>query len=119
MKRYFNKTILVQLIQSFFTTWALMKVAHMEPGNVFTAVFFLSVYVLYGAISRQVSKCDVCKLKKTRKITVNLSVVFAFFYMIVDYDYYIRTLSNKGFQLIILTVVSIGMITLFYYLLMH
>ncbi|MBP3604486.1 MAG: hypothetical protein J6J79_10110 [Lachnospiraceae bacterium] len=118
MKRYFDRFILVQLLQSFFTTWALMKVAHMEPGNVFTAVFFLSVFVLYGAIKRRVNTRDICTVKKTKTVAVALSVMFAFFYMVVDYVYYIKTLTNLMFQLIILTVVSVGLITLFYYLIL-
>ena len=41
MKVSRNVRLLIHILESFLTTWALMKAARLEPGNILTGVFFL------------------------------------------------------------------------------
>ncbi len=47
MKAVKLKSFLI-VIQSFFTTWALMKAGRMEPGNLLTLAFFLLIFLFYN-----------------------------------------------------------------------
>lgn len=128
-------TLLLQLFQSFLTTWALMKAARMEPGNILTLVFFLLVFFFYRHVSNRLDgrqlfwlrgeliengALDISILhadRVTDHVALVTSVVFTLLYMLVDYPYYIELLTSRLYRFIILTVVFIGFVTLFYYLL--
>lgn len=43
-----DRILLSHLLQSFVSTWALMKASRMEPGNILTFVFFLLVFFFTG-----------------------------------------------------------------------
>ena len=128
-------TLLLQLFQSFLTTWALMKAARMEPGNILTFVFFLLVFFFYRHVSRRLdarhplllqgelienSAMDISILhtdKVTDHAALTISVIYTLLYMLVDYSYYIELLTSRLYRFIILAVVFTGFVTLFYYLL--
>lgn len=130
-----NLTLLLHLFQSFLTTWALMKAARMEPGNILTFVFFLLVFFFYRHVSRRLDGRQLLALrgeliessamdsfilhtdKVTDRVAVTTSVIFTLFYMLVDYNYYIELLTSRLYRFIILAVVFVGFVTLFYYLL--
>lgn len=130
-----NLTLLLHLFQSFLTTWALMKAARMEPGNILTFVFFLLVFFFYRHVSRRLDGRQLLALrgeliessamdsfilhtdKVTDRVAITTSVIFTLFYMLVDYNYYIELLTSRLYRFIILAVVFIGFVTLFYYLL--
>lgn len=97
-------TLLLQLFQSFLTTWALMKAARMEPGNILTFVFFLLVFFFYRHVSRRLdarhplllqgelienSAMDISILhtdKVTDHAALTISVIYTLLYMLVDYS---------------------------------
>ncbi len=128
-------TLLLQLFQSFLTTWALMKAARMEPGNILTFVFFLLVFFFYRHVSRRLdarhplllqgelienSAMDISILhtdKVTDHAALTISVIYTLLDMLVDYSYYIELLTSRLYRFIILAVVFTGFVTLFYYLL--
>lgn len=43
--------IILNIAESFFTTWAFMKAGRMEPGNILTGVIFILSFFLYRHIS--------------------------------------------------------------------
>ena len=48
--------LFIKILESFFTTWALMKASRMEPGNILTGVFFLLSFFFYRHIHRRLSQ---------------------------------------------------------------
>lgn len=114
-----NKTLIIlNIMESFFTSWALMKAGRMEPGNMLTGVFFLLAFFLYRHISERLSTKSFAYTKTARVTAMALSAVFTLFYMVVDYDRYIETLTNRLYQAAVLTAVFLGFFICFYKLLL-
>lgn len=107
-------TLIIHLLQSFLSTWALMKAARMEPGNLFTLVFFLLLFFFYQRVDQSDS---VLRVRNTGHISLPLSILFTTLYMLVDAPHYIELLTNRGFRLGILAITFAGFTILFYYLL--
>ena len=123
MRNKSNLTLLLYLFQSFVTTWALMKAARMEPGNILTFVFFLLVFFFYRHVSRRLDGRQLLILRGeliedsavdtsilhadhvTNHVSLTISVIFTLLYMLVDYTYYIERLTSSLYRFIILSVV--------------
>ena len=118
MSSFTLKNGILKFLQSFFATWALMKAARMEPGNILTLVFFLLCFFLFRYIDVRLSQADFHPGAAGRRTALILSLIFSALYMAVDYPHYIETLTSRLFRLGILTVVFIGFVTLFYNLLL-
>lgn len=110
--------LLLHTIESFFTTWALMKAARMEPGNVLTGAFFLLAFFLYRHIHKRLNAKPFLSTKESHVTALVLAILFTLFYVIVDYKSYISELTNPLFRITILTAVCIGFICLFYRLIL-
>ena len=134
MNKKINFKLLCHLFQSFLTTWALMKAARMEPGNILTFVFFLLVFFFYRHVSRRLNRLNLFLLdqsqiapdvegdtivhaKNTNRTSLILALIFTALYMLVDYPHYIELLTNTGFRLGIIAITYTGFTILFYYLL--
>lgn len=113
-----RKLIILNIIESYFTTWAFMKAAGMEPGNILTGVFFLFSFFLYRHISRRLLEKPFAYAKNVRLTAIVLSFLFTLLYMAVDYPDYIKTLTNRLFQAIILFSVFFGFFICFYKILL-
>lgn len=110
--------IILNTVESFFTTWAFMKAGRMEPGNILTGAFFILSFFLYRHISIRLSLKSFVYTLGTRKTAMILSGLFTLFYMAVDYRHYIETLTNRLYQAIILVSVFLGFFVCFYKLLL-
>ncbi len=110
--------MILNVVESFFTTWALMKTGRMEPGNILTGVFFLFSFFLYRHIAIRLSDKSFVYTKQVRRSALVLSFLFTLFYMAVDYPHYIETLTNRLFQAAVLTAVFLGLFICFYHLLL-
>ena len=134
MNKKINFKLLCHLFQSFLTTWALMKAARMEPGNILTFVFFLLVFFFYRHVSRRLNRLNLFLLdqsqiasdvegdtivhaKNTNRTSLILALIFTALYMLVDYPHYIELLTNTGFRLGIIAITYTGFTILFCYLL--
>lgn len=118
MSSFTLKNGILKFVESFFATWALMKAARMEPGNILTLVFFLLCFFLFRYIDVRLSQADFHPGTAGKRTALILSMIFSALYMAVDYPHYIETLTSRLFRLGILTVVFIGFIILFYNLLL-
>ena len=107
----------LRIIQSFFTTWALMKAGRMEPGNLLTLVFFLFALLFYSYEEKLLSEYKFDRKKILYKVSGICAVLFAFLYMAVDSPKYIETLTSPLFRFGVLTAVFLGFVFLFYHLL--
>lgn len=108
------KNIIIKSIQSFFATWALLKASRMGVGNILTLVFFLLCFFFFRHIDVRLSQSAFNNGKKTSRTAVVISLIFTTLYMAVDYNYYIRDLSNPLFRTAIVSAVLIGFLILFY-----
>lgn len=107
-----NRLLLLHLLQSFLTTWALMKASRMEPGNILTFVFYLLVFFFYRHVNRRMDLLQV-----SNRVALLTAVVFTSLYMLVDYPHYVELLTSKLYRFIIVSVIFAGFVCLFYYLL--
>lgn len=114
MTKKTDRTLLLHLAQSFFTTWALMKASRMEPGNILTFVFFLLVFFFYRHVNR---RRELMRPFRRRTVTA-AAVLFTLLYMLVDYPHYIELLTSRLYRAAILGIVFIGFVFLFYHLLL-
>lgn len=112
------RTLFIHIFESFFTTWALMKAAKMEPGNIFTGVFFLLSFFLYRRIHYRINDKDFMNTPSARGTCAVMSAFFSLLYLAVDGPRYIETLSSRLYRSIVLLAVSAGFFILFYQLLM-
>ncbi len=110
--------IILNSIESLFTAWAFMKAGRMEPGNILVGVVFMLAFFLYRNISVRLSLKPFAYAKNVRYTAIVLSVLYTIFYMAVDYPRYIETLTNKFYQLIVLSSVFLGFFICFYKLLL-
>lgn len=134
MRDRINRTLLFHLFESFLTTWALMKAARMEPGNILTFVFFLLVFFFYRHVSKRLSRLNLFLLDhaeiencviddsiihspKTNLVSLVTAMLFTTLYMLVDYPQYIELLTNGMFRFSIILITFTGFTILFYYLL--
>lgn len=108
-----DRTLLLHLLQSFLTTWALMKASRMEPGNILTFVFFLLAFFFYRHVNRRMALIEI-----SNRLSLAAAVVFTILYMAVDYPHYIELLTSRLYRLIVLTVIFAGFVSLFYNLLL-
>ncbi|MCM1136001.1 MAG: DUF6020 family protein, partial [Clostridium sp.] len=111
-----SKKTLLQALQSFFTSWALMKASRMEPGNIFTLIFFLLCFLFYRYTETRILQSGVQDSRSLSRISAVLAVIFSALYMTVDYPRYIDALSNRLFRLGIIAATLCGFLSLFYYL---
>lgn len=114
-----DKTLIIlNIVESFFTSWALMKAARMEPGNLLTGVFFLLSFFLYRHISIRLYTKPFAYTKTSRATAVILSVLLTLLFMLVEYPRYIETLTNGLYRIFILAAVFLGFIICFYKLIL-
>lgn len=110
--------ILLNTGESFFTSWAFMKAGNMEPGNLLTGVIFLLAFFLYRHISLRLSAKTFAYTRTARRCAIVLAAVYAMFYMLMDYRRYIATLTNRLYQIVVLSAVFVGFFICFYKLLL-
>ena len=111
------RNILIYAIQSFFSSWAIMKASHMEPGNIFTLIFFLFCFLFFRYANERAEKSGFYGSRTFTWTCAVISVFFTIFYLSVDYPRYIETLTNPLFQTGIIIATAGGYLFLFYYLL--
>ena len=112
------KLIVLNLAESFFTSWAFMKTGSMEPGNLLTGVIFLLAFFLYRHISLRLSVKTFAYTWTARISAMILSAAYTMFYMLMEYRRYVELLTNRLYRLIVLAAVFVGFFICFYKLLL-
>lgn len=112
-KRHDYLTILICGLESFFTSWALMKAGRMEPGNIFTGVFFLLSFFFYRQSRLRLQTKPWIQTPAARRTALATAVLFALLYLFVDYGFYVETLTSRLFRLGMLAAVFAGFVILF------
>lgn len=107
-----------QTIAAFFSTWALSKAGRLEVGNILTLLLFVLFFCFYRQAEIRLEKETALRSKFSQFTVLALSALFTFFYMVVDYENYVQTLTNALFRLIVLSAAALGFVFLFYYVLL-
>ena len=110
-------SIFIYTAQSFFSSWAVMKAGHMEPGNIFTLIFFLLCFLFFRTADERAEKAGFFQNRAYTRTCAVISVLFSAFYMSVDYPRYIETLTNPLFRMGSIASTLCGYLFLFYYML--
>ncbi|MGN1180880.1 MAG: DUF6020 family protein [Suilimivivens sp.] len=118
MKLNSKLTLMIHIVESFFTTWALMKAARLEPGNILTGIFFLLSFFLYRRIHYRLNDKPFMKNSCTQITSAVIAVLYTLLYMAVDAHHYIETLTSRLFRSVVLLAVFLGFFILFYQLLL-
>lgn len=111
-------SLLLHVVQSFLSAWALMKISRMEAGNILGIIFFLLCFFFYRRIHYRLQEQSFMEENASRYPAIVLAAVFCLLYIAIDYHFYIETLTSRLFQLAIISIVSVGLWILFYKLLL-
>lgn len=109
-KQNFSKLILC--VESFFSTWAIMRIANLHSMNIIAFLFFLLNLVFFSALEKEISLQKWEEIKIQRFISGTLAVIFTIFYLSDTRNALVSDLNNKLFQLVILLAVAIGLFVL-------
>ena len=111
--------LFIECIKAFFTSWALMKASRMEPGNIFTLIFFLLAFFFYYETERRLAVSIDEKIQnkesscRIRVVSCILALIYTLCYMLLDASHYVETLTNPMFRIGILAATALGFWALF------
>lgn len=98
--------------ESFLIAWALMQLTRVGTRHLLTALFFLMGLLLTVTVSHRVA-CQ-SPTASTRRSALGMSLLFTFFYVCGDFEGICEELTNRMFRLAVLLVTAIGLLILFY-----
>ena len=103
----------IALIQAFFTIFALQRMGGFSATNVICVVLLvIFVYLYHNLLSNNVIKD---RTKKERWVTISLSMVLSFLYVVGDMENLYGELTNLAFRVVILVGTFIGLAILISY----
>ena len=109
----YNSKLLLYF-ESFFATWAIMRIGSLHSMNVIAFLFFLLCIICFSAMEKEFA-LQACDNGKTQKIIAGiLSGIFTCFYLSDTYKSLVSDLNNKLFQIAIILAVALGLYFLFY-----
>ena len=111
---YIKHTTLLTVTESFFTAWAIMKLGNLHPMNILALFFFILSYVFISYMKKETILSSNEFIHSPKIIAYILGLLFSFFYLADQHHYLVEGLSNKLFQIIILTVSALGLFLLFH-----
>lgn len=101
------------LVESFLSTWAFLRIASMETSNFLLVVIFLLCVTFY----KKVAELDDIRKdgpKSKYYVSYLISVIFTVFYIIGNFDLICKDLRNGLFLVSMTTIVTTGLLILFY-----
>lgn len=101
-------------LESFFATWAIMRIGNLHSMNILAFLFFLLSLVFFSALEKELSLQTSDKGRIQNVISGILSAVFTVFYLSDTRKTLVTDLNNKLFQLAILFAVALGLFLLLY-----
>ena len=103
------------LIQSFLSTWAIMRLLNLSTRSILTPILCLFCFVFFR-YSEELVRC--LSHRRLKSITLINSILFTAFFLVGEYNTIIYNLDNHLFQGIILTVTAAGLLILLYHILL-
>lgn len=116
IKQYLQRhSKIIFALESFFSTWAIMRIGNLHSMNILAFLFFLLGMVFFSVLQREIALQKPDVIKKQSMISGLFAVVFTVFYLLDTGKTLVSDLSNKLFQLAILLAVASGLFILLYH----
>lgn len=109
-----NLSKLFLSVESFFSTWAIMRIANLHSMNIIAFLFFLLSMVFFSTLEKEITTQKQENIKSQRIISGILAAVFTLFYLSDTHKILVADLNNKLFKLFILLAVAIGLFLLLF-----
>lgn len=109
-----NQNLLSLTVQSFFSTWAIMRAGNITTRSILSPILFLFCIFFFHFTSDLICKDG---SKSLRLSSVLLGSLFTVFFLLAKSSALTGALNNRMFQLIILIACAAGFFFLFGYLL--
>lgn len=110
-----NYSRLIIGIESFFSTWAIMRIGNLHSMNFIAFLFFLLCMVFFSTLKRELALQQNKKNLCLNIISCLLAIVFVLFYLSDTRKAMVSDLNNKLFQVLILFAVALGLFFLLYH----
>lgn len=110
-----TSTKIILIIESFFATWAIMRIGNLSSMNVIAILFFGMCLSFFSYFTKEVTSLNKETTKKHKIIAGMLSVIFTLFYISDTRKSLVADLNNRMFRVIILLAVALGLYLLFYH----
>ena len=108
-----QQTKVIVILESFFATWAIMRVGSLSSMNIISFLFFGLCYSFFTCVKKETELLNRETIKNHKIIAILLSVIFTLFYLSDTRKALVADLNNRLFQLVILLVVAMGLFILF------
>lgn len=105
---------LVLYIESFFSTWAIMRIGSLHSMNILAFLFFGLSLVFFSSLEKEIAGQNTSNNNFQSIIASILALIFTLFYLSDTRISLVSDLSNKLFQFAILIAVAIGLFLLLY-----
>lgn len=104
-----NHSNIILGIESFFATWAIMRIGNLHSMNIIAFLFFLLCMSFFSTLEKEISSRHTESNRIPTAISCILAVVFTVFYLSDTRKVLVSDLNNKLFQLVILLAVALGL----------
>ena len=108
-----NTTISSVLIKSICSAWALLQITGLHAMNLLAFLFLLLCMIFFKVTDDLADSAFHKEDHYQKKISHLAGTVFTFLYLLANYSFIIKELTNPFFRLCILIITSIGLFYLF------
>lgn len=114
---FFSKrNISILIFESICSAWALIQITGLHAMNLM-AFLFLTLCAVFFITSKKIYHTAFpATVKRPRKISITGGILFTFLYLLGNYQFILKELSNSFFRLCILIITGTGLFLLFYYM---
>lgn len=95
--------------QSFFATWAIMRIGNLHSMNIIAFLIFLLCGICFSSMEKEFALHTSNQNMIPKRISKILSVIFTCFYLSDTAKSLVSDLNNKMFQAIIILAVALGL----------
>lgn len=96
-------------IESFFATWAIMRIGNLHAMNIIAFLFWGLSMVFFSTLTTEISLQNYATSKRQSILSAILAFIFTIFYLSDTQKSLVSDLNNKLFQLVILLSVALGL----------
>lgn len=110
-----NKKTIIIFLESLCSAWALIQITNLCAMNILAYIFFILLFIFYQKVQQTISIAFNNTIKQPKNTAILSALLFTTFYLLGSYHTLLETLTNRFFQLIILTITFTGLFFIFYY----
>ena len=100
MRERFGISLLI--IESFFATWAIMRIGNLASMNIIAFLFFGLCYSFFTYVKKETKILSRETIRNQKIVAIVLGLIFTIFYLSDTHKKMVEDLNNKLFQMVIL-----------------